>query len=366
LHPNLGIAEINLIGTGGRYGESLLVHLGNNEWIVVDSCINPRTNKILPLELIIEKSIKPEQIKYVICTHWHDDHIKGISKIFEYATDADFVFARANDPKKFFQMLGCDYKKINYYTSNSSTLEFHECIGLLEERNRQPIYAFVDRVIHNTSYLDLPVEIYSLSPSDYSSLKFDEQLSYLMNEFLQSNKKIPYVNPNHRSVALLLKLGQHDVILGSDLQMIKDDNRLGWGHIISSSRTFRGIDTPNYFKIPHHGSENGFIPDLWDNTLSKNATSSMTPWKVGKYELPPQRMVDLYKSYTNDLYITSTPKQSNKPKKRPSKIRKDINQFKANISELRFNYGVVESRIDITNKNSEWTTQIYGTAFKIR
>ncbi len=47
--PNFNIAEITLIGTGGGYGESIVVHVGNNEWIVVDSCQDPFTKDSLPL-----------------------------------------------------------------------------------------------------------------------------------------------------------------------------------------------------------------------------------------------------------------------------------------------------------------------------
>jgi len=35
--PAFNIAEVTLLGTGGGYGESIVLHIGDNEWILVDS-----------------------------------------------------------------------------------------------------------------------------------------------------------------------------------------------------------------------------------------------------------------------------------------------------------------------------------------
>lgn len=45
--------EISLIGTGGGYGESVVIHLGYNNWIVVDSCIDPFTKRSIPLDYLV-------------------------------------------------------------------------------------------------------------------------------------------------------------------------------------------------------------------------------------------------------------------------------------------------------------------------
>ncbi len=39
--PGQDIIEVSIFGPGK--GEPILVHLGRNEWIIVDSCINART-----------------------------------------------------------------------------------------------------------------------------------------------------------------------------------------------------------------------------------------------------------------------------------------------------------------------------------
>ena len=42
--------EVSIIGPG--YGECILLHVGHNDWVVVDSCINPKTKKPAALEYL--------------------------------------------------------------------------------------------------------------------------------------------------------------------------------------------------------------------------------------------------------------------------------------------------------------------------
>ncbi len=80
--PASHIAEVSLIGTGGGYGESSVIHVGNNEWIVIDSCINPNTFQCLPLEYLRKIGVDVKtQVKSIVCTHWHNDHIQGMSQL---------------------------------------------------------------------------------------------------------------------------------------------------------------------------------------------------------------------------------------------------------------------------------------------
>ena len=77
-------AEITLIGTGGGYGESVVVHYGHQQWMVVDSCIDPRDKTCLPLEYLREMGVDlARQVKWIVCTHWHIDHSGGNAPLAE-------------------------------------------------------------------------------------------------------------------------------------------------------------------------------------------------------------------------------------------------------------------------------------------
>lgn len=107
--PNENEVEITLIGTGGGYGECIIVKLGISDWFIVDSCINPNTKEPLAIEYLKSINVNySNDVKQIICTHWHDDHIRGLSTILELCPNAEFAPTRVNDIQKFYQLIGFD------------------------------------------------------------------------------------------------------------------------------------------------------------------------------------------------------------------------------------------------------------------
>lgn len=354
--------EINLIGTGGGYGESLVIHLGNGDWIVIDSCIDPHTRNSLPLNFLREKGVDLEMVKLIICTHWHDDHIGGISSLLEFCPKAKFSFARVNDTKKFLQFVSLDYQKFKSVASNSSTIEFNKCLELLQSSKRTPVFASIDKLLYSKSDYGLSIDIYSLSPSDKSSQIFDQEISQLIKDFGPTNKKLTKYSPNDRSVVILLSCCSEVVLLGSDLE-VNVDQDIGWLDIIRNSVVAKKHGKAGYIKIPHHGSKNGYHDKIWDDLVKKNPTGTLTPWNR-KSKLPEAQMVEKYKTLTSKLFITSPRDLSNKPKKRDSKVTKMIKEFNPTIREVKFHYGVVSTEFESGN-NGEWRNGLTGTAVEL-
>lgn len=359
MDPN--IAEINLLGTGGGYGESLVIHLVNNEWIVVDSCRDPNTQESLPLKFLNEKGIDLSNVKLILCTHWHDDHIRGISDLLKNCPGAIFSTSKVTDKEKFLQIVGLEHEKEKFSASNSSTKEFKECLKIIKEREAPLKLSEVDKTLYSTTFENHDIKVHSLSPSDYSTRLFDHELSELMSEYTSSNKKIPNQSLNDRSVVLLLELGSHSALLGADLE-VKSDKNLGWLDIIFNSQTVKTVPVSQYFKIPHHGSKNGFHPDIWDKLLAKNPIGSLTP-RHPKPSLPTKKMIDKYSTLTSELYFTSYPHKSSKPKKRDHKTTKIIEELNPSVQEIRFEFGIITSKLDILASDSNWITTTEGKGF---
>ena len=231
--PLANIFESTLIGTGGGYGESQVIHLGKGDWIVIDSCINPNTKKSLPLEYLesIGVNLKTD-VKLILCTHWHDDHIKGISDLLDRCEAATFSIAKATDKKKFLRLIGLDSRKNEFDTSISSTNEFSRCLNIIESRKLIIRQAIEDRLIISRDEIDFKYEVYSLSPSDYVMEKFDGEISTLISDFGNTNKKIIIETPNDKSVALFIKVNSIRVLLGSDLEVDLANNQKVWLRIL--------------------------------------------------------------------------------------------------------------------------------------
>lgn len=100
----MNLFRVSLIGTGGGYGESVVVQLGMNNWMVVDSCIDPVTKESLPLEYLKSLGVHIEtEVKLIVCSHWHNDHILGIDKLLEECKSATLAFAVTSDKAKFLK-----------------------------------------------------------------------------------------------------------------------------------------------------------------------------------------------------------------------------------------------------------------------
>jgi glyoxylase-like metal-dependent hydrolase (beta-lactamase superfamily II) len=91
--PDRDCVEVSLFGPG--YGECIVVHLGFDDWIVVDSCIEPDSGKPIALAYLEAIGVAYSRIALVTASHWDDDHIRGISEVFREATGAQFVCSSA-------------------------------------------------------------------------------------------------------------------------------------------------------------------------------------------------------------------------------------------------------------------------------
>jgi beta-lactamase superfamily II metal-dependent hydrolase len=358
------LIEVTLIGTGGGYGESIVLHLGNNNWIVVDSCIDPNTKVSLPLVYLNSRGVVVEKdVKLIICTHWHDDHIRGMSMLLKVCASAKFCFSKINDLNKFFLYIGIDNEKTKNETTSSSTIEFKRCIDIIKNRNPRPIGAIQDRNLWSDHSNNISSEIYSLSPSDFVIEQFDKELSTLFEN--NSSPRVKYIlhTPNEKRIALLVKINKHSILFGADLEVSYNTNQKGWLCILDNSTCIKNIKA-SLFKIPHHGSKNGYHPRIWKEIIQESAVGKLTPWNK-KEKLPKDEMIKQYLTHTKNLYITSNNSYKPKPKKRDHKIKKEISRFNNTLEEVKFEHGLITSTLNPFDDSSKWETKTIGSAKKL-
>src|SRR5688572_8544014 len=92
--PDPNEVEVSVFGPG--HGECVVVHLGDGEWMVVDSCRHFEDGRAAALRYLEAEGVAVETaVKLVIVTHWHDDHIRGLGEIAERCSSARFVCSGA-------------------------------------------------------------------------------------------------------------------------------------------------------------------------------------------------------------------------------------------------------------------------------
>lgn len=356
------ICEVHLAGQDGGYGECILAHIGDNDWIIVDSCIDPKSKIPITLKLLSDYQVDPQNVKLILCTHWHQDHINGLSKVLEKCPNAFFSFARTMDRKKFLRFIEFDYQhKVGF--GNSASKEFRECLEVLNKSNNKKriIRSTADQTLYSNTYKNQNIRISSLSPSRKADTDFEVELTKIFEEKSHSNIEIPYKSPNDKSVVLLLEMGIYSILLGADLEVKKNDD-YGWLNITRHSRLIPGTRKSTLFKIPHHGSENGFHEEIWEVLLETKPDALITPFS--SFNLPNEGYVELYDDLTNTLNFTSPIKKSKKAKKRDRSVEKLVNELVPTMREIRSSFGVISCFLDFTKDNSTWSIEYNGEAHK--
>lgn len=357
--PEAEEVEITLLGNGGKYGESVVVHSCNNEWYVVDSCVDGN-GKVLPLTYLELMNVDKNQVKGVVCTHWHEDHIKGMSQVLDACPNAKFFFAKVGNMKDFLGML------INDVTNNPLSLnkEFVKCIDIVEKKKMRHKYLNLD-----TALITNPLKIHSLSPSDGILDDFDKIL--LRYDGKESKEKI---SPNLSSIALYISKGNIKALLGADLEKNHKNKTVdinvcsnycdavsdkGWCNVLKDSIAYE--PDFNFIKVPHHSSITAYCPKIWKDKKVDVAVSTI--FVRGGDVLPTNEMLSVYNEHSEHFYLTSPyPVRRRDKKGRPEeKVDNDPDVFNEYI--ISDDIGIVSSRKKPADL--EWRTELYGSAITV-
>jgi hypothetical protein len=326
--------EISLFGPG--YGEGLLLHVGNNNWLIIDSCIDPISKQPSILEYFQKIGVNPAtSVQLIVATHWHDDHIRGLAEIYRRCELAEFVISAALRSEEFLTIVNALGKRSIMETSGVH--EFYDVLQILEKRkvsgSSSPKFATADRLIwreniplEKNSFL---CEAYSLSPSDESIKLAFEEISGMLPGERKPKTRLVAQKPNHVSVVLWVKIGDIHILLGSDLENTTNPSA-GWNVIINS--TTRPQGKACVFKIPHHGSKNADHPMIWTEMLQKDPISILSPFKLGKNILP--RKSDVERICEKSQYAFAT---TNVLSKRPKFHDKTVDRtVRETVNAMRY------------------------------
>jgi hypothetical protein len=331
--------EISVIGPG--YGECVILHLGDNNWFVVDSCIDPLSRKPAALSYFSQLEIDPKyHVRQVIATHWHDDHIRGFSNTLQVCSSSELVFSAALTSQEFSKLI---YAFMPGSMIDSSGLhEFGKVLEILKERkmrgeiNSIPILAAPNRLIWKGDVSCMggaKCEIISLSPSDAAMLASKLDFGKLLPSMKEPKRWLPPISPNRAAVVLWLAIGDLSILLGADLE--EDLNpQTGWSVIINSNA--RPSGNAWFFKIPHHGSETAHHEEVWGKMLIPDPIVVLTPFQKGRVRLPTTRDVKRIRGLTKWAFMAGG--ELRKPVKRDRTVEKTIQE---SVKDIRQAFGPI-------------------------
>lgn len=334
--PSSETIEVSLFGPG--YGECCLVHLGSNDWLIVDSCKDQRVGGNPALEYLSAIGVDPaERVKLVIASHAHDDHIAGLSGVVDRCENAEFWTSAALTKDQFFALLEAD-EEVSALSRHSAYSEFRKITDILTARagkkNKYPAYqwAIADRPLYRRAKDkdSLEVRVTSLSPSDEAVTR---ALTYFANQVPvpgEQPRRVAVSDPNTLTCALWIEIGDTCLLLGGDLEN-GPGTRCGWNAVVESP--FRPTQLASVIKVPHHGSSNAHHPAVWDKMLAEQPVAILTPWRHGSGHLPADSDRIRICGITNSAFITANPKPPNSSA-RTKKIAAQLSTTARNVREL--------------------------------
>lgn len=299
-----GADEIEVAIFGNGFGECIVVHVGRDQWFVVDSCIFKGSSRAAALEYFEAIGVDPSNaVEFVLATHWDDDHIMGISELVEECKGAKFFMSAAIKDTKFSRaFLHSPIARAvrTGQRARAGIAEFHKIYNYLDSNDLPRNYAVQDTTLMRKG----PIEVTALSPH---SSAFEKAVNSLAASFANPGglplASVRAQRPNHTSVVLWVKIGAVKLLLGADLEEAHDHK--GWSMILKESVT-RGDDAGVY-KVAHHGSPTGHHDEVWTKMLAAKPISVIAPWERGGKFLPANDDIVRIRALSGSLHLVRPP-----------------------------------------------------------
>lgn len=337
--------EISLFGPG--YGESVVIHVGNDTWVIIDSCIG-KENVPVAIQYLKSIGLDPSRVvALIVATHWHDDHLRGMNHLVEQCTEATFCCSSALYQKEFLAMADA-LERRHLSITGSGLREIHGVFSHLVEARRKPVFALANRLVFSRG----SCKIWSLSPDDRSYLRFLDQIRRLLPHEGRKKNRALTRSPNDVSVVLWIGIEDTVVLSGADLE------QSGWVSILSNAE--RPARSASLFKVAHHGSESADDTRIWEQLLEPTPVAVLTPWRVGNRVLPRNQDVARILSYTNEAYVSARI-HSRKTHRRHSAVERSIRESDAALRQVPFTEGWLRLRRSIGSQ-APWRVETFGTA----
>lgn len=310
--PDLDEAEISLFGPG--IGECALIHYGNGRWFVIDSCLSPENQE--PVALTYLESIGVDvstSVLGILVTHWHEDHIKGISKLIKKCGHANFYLSAALMEREAIE-LALLFKK-DLSNTDTGIREFREVIAQVKSRqetNRIKVVSASTSLFHDTS---LDTRMIALSPSSQAQALAIVELAGLLPKVGGRRIKLFPRTGNFTAVAAHFTFGNFSVLLGSDLEDTGNPNT-GWTAVLNSGIfQSHSLNCSQLYKVAHHGSVTGHHQGVWDQLLEDRPLSIATPFISSK--LPTEDDIVRISGFSSQFIVTRDVNAKGKVKRDP-------------------------------------------------
>jgi hypothetical protein len=298
--------EVSLFGPGR--GECVLVHLGAGDWLIVDSCRDQRSRRQPALEYLRDIGVDvATAVRVVVASHWHSDHVSGISDVVTECVSADFWTSAAFRAPEL--LLATGTAGPTTITANNPFREFYDSVQALQIRSEGfdgaptvKAASAATTIFRRVRGGNVEAYVEALSPSPASEHAALAAIAAALPDAATPSFHVREPRPNEAAIALRVQVGVATAILGSDLEQTTAEDR-GWKAVVSANQGLlpRGV----VFKVAHHGSSNAHNDGVWSEMLTQNAHATLTPFRNSS--LPRPADIARLRGLTTNVHLTASP-----------------------------------------------------------
>jgi beta-lactamase superfamily II metal-dependent hydrolase len=342
------------------YGECVVLHLTNDQWVVIDSCVDAGSAQPTALRYLTSLGVDlTTHVRLILATHYHDDHIAGIGELLEQCTAARFACSMALNSDDWTKLT--EIYRGYLVTGGSGVDEIRRVMRELKRRAEKrgiaaPIFCIAGRILRDL--LNAPAVLACLSPSDAAVVAMHTRIrEKLLPRARRRRLAVPSLESNDGSVVLAIRVGYASALLGADLE---ERNRpgLGWQAVIDDHGA--GVGHYDGLKVPHHGSSTAYHPDVWNRLIASNGWAVVTPYNRQREPLPTKRDCERIQRMTERSFITSPPGWSRFRHPNPT-VQKTAEEATIKIGPEQPKHGHVRLRKSPTTAG-EWSIECFGHA----
>lgn len=312
--PNDNQVEITIFGNGN--GESILTFIPGIGWGLIDCCrCNIEKEKVIPAFQYLAELYNSNlpNLNFVVITHPHIDHYSGIDHLLDnYPGNIDRLCRYAAEGIPEFKTYISQH---SVATNIQPTVpKIKTMLDAFQRRKKKgsKIYylndaAYICNKLNECipGYGTTSIQLRSLSPSSESVDIYKQLLFTNLAANGDVFKPLPAYDHNIVSVALLLSIGDLQILFSGDVVNREDNPRTGWNGIVNDeSVPSLAVDV---IKVAHHGSAGAHSDAAWaEHTSKRKPFCLVAPYD--RHNLPEHDQVAKLSLLSSQIGFSSQPK----------------------------------------------------------
>ncbi|WP_295446469.1 MBL fold metallo-hydrolase [uncultured Thiodictyon sp.] len=350
--PAVNEVEVTLFGPG--FGEAVAIHVGENNWMLVDSCIDADHSCAPASAAYLEAlGVSPHHVRAIVASHWHDDHVRGISQLAARYPLADFIISSVFNDKEATSFLAAYSGSVAPGQARGTT-ELYQVI----QQRENVFYVHQRSIILEVPMLGRTIRATALSPVQAAHSQFIAHMAHYLPRKSGGTpiSHAPELDPNIEAIATHIDLGDDAILLGSDLE---EHDALGWSAVVADKWCSNRKQATAY-KVSHHGSYTGDMERIWTTLLQPLPIAALTPFNLGRHKLPTDDDKARIRNCTPHGYISSG--VTRKPKMNSTQVKRLADRCK-NLSQINPGFGTIRLRKPFGG--AHWNVECFANAQRL-